>query len=108
MQISGKVVEEVGFEKIRQQQAALQELRIVLVDGHRIAGLCPYPWKGKADDEAWERAVGRVAEACPSIVELDLSRSLLERWMDVYGICKALPALRRLVLESAHSNSASK
>ena len=35
----------------------------------------------------------------PKITELDLSRSLLERWADVYGICKELPSLRRLVLE---------
>ena len=99
IEISGKVVEEVGFAKVRAQQAALRELRIVLVDGQRIAGLCEHPWDGEPRGDAWEQELRRIANICPSIVELDLSRSLLERWADVAGICSALPSLRRLVLE---------
>src|SRR4051794_11021761 len=36
IEISGKVVENVGFEKIKRQQAQLERLEIVLVDGYRI------------------------------------------------------------------------
>ena len=72
----------------------------MIVDGHRIAGLEAHPWQGPPSGDDWARAVGRIAEACPQIAELDLSRSLLDRWVDVYGICEALPSLRRLALKS--------
>lgn len=61
--ISGKVVEEVGFEKISEQQKRLHELKIVLVDGQQIE---------IAEDGSDER----IESICPSIVELDLSRNL--------------------------------
>ena len=80
--ISGKTVEEVGFEKIRQQLAELQELRIVILDGACIANV---------DSDLNTRNL--------KIVELDLSRNLLEGWYDVIAICNSLDFLRSLRLE---------
>ena len=98
IEISGKIVEEVGFEKIRKQLAELQELRIVLLDGLRIAGLSAQPWSLSSGDAEWLDELDHIAKACPSITELDLSRNLLESWIDVVGICRALPNLRVLKL----------
>ncbi|KAM0804015.1 hypothetical protein BDR22DRAFT_818671 [Usnea florida] len=80
--ISGKTVEEVGFEKIRQQLAELQELRIVVLDGACIAYV---------DSDLDKRNL--------KIVELDLSRNLLESWYDITAICNSLDFLRRLRLD---------
>ncbi|KAI9844405.1 MAG: hypothetical protein M1837_005606 [Sclerophora amabilis] len=90
----GKLVEEIGFEKIRTQLAMLQELRTVLLDGACIAGLL-----SNAQDEDYERrAVEReyIYATCPKIIELDLSRNLFERWRDVIEICIQLEELRIL------------
>ncbi|KAK4980803.1 hypothetical protein LTR66_010356 [Elasticomyces elasticus] len=72
IRISGKEAEEIGFEKIRRQQAHLQNLRIVVVDGMRIA--------------MFDRGAGGdaldIRQTCPSVTDLDLSRNLLETWSD--------------------------
>ncbi|KAJ5206060.1 Leucine-rich repeat typical subtype [Penicillium cf. griseofulvum] len=95
IEISGKVVEEVGFDKIRKQLAELQELRIVLLDGLRIAGvLASY----NQDQDSHSEAAAKIGETCPKIIELDLSRSLLSRWRDVWDICNQLKHLKRLKL----------
>jgi hypothetical protein len=85
IEISGKVVEEVGFDKIRQQQARLHELKIVLVDGMRIKepqipGL-------------------EITQICPKIVELDLSRNLFEKFEQIADIIVGLVDLRKLRLK---------
>ncbi|KAK4960705.1 hypothetical protein LTR28_005010, partial [Elasticomyces elasticus] len=70
IRISGKEAEEIGFVKIRRQQAHLQNLRTVVVDGMRIA--------------MFDRGVGGdasdIRQTCPNVTELDLSRNLLETW----------------------------
>lgn len=85
--ISGKVAEEVGFDKIREQQARLDELKIVIVDGMRIK----------------KRALFIVADSVrdefPNIVELDMSRNLFETFKEVYKIIGHLMFLRRLRLK---------
>lgn len=93
--ISGKTVEEVGFEKIRQQLATLQELRFVILDRLCIAGLESYP--GVKTSKEWLQIKTRGL----SIIEFDLGRNLLEDWSDVVGICCALrsESLRSLKLE---------
>lgn len=83
--ISGKTVEEVGFEKIRRQLAELQELRIVVLDGACIATV-----ESDLDEQNLK------------IVELDLSRNLIESWCEIIAICKSLQFLRCLKLEYAH------
>ncbi|KAJ5089457.1 hypothetical protein N7532_008141 [Penicillium argentinense] len=95
IEISGKVVEEVGFDKIRKQLAELQELRIVLLDGLRISGvLSSYD---QPEDEV-SRLAPEIASTCPKVMELDLSRSLLTRWRDIWQICNQLKKLKKLRL----------
>ena len=97
IEISGKTVQKVGFEKIRQQLAALSELRIVILDGLRIAGIESRPWIGSQELrlQEWER----VQDQHLMIVDLDLSRNLLEKWADVVGICSTLKSLKSLKVE---------
>jgi tubulin-specific chaperone E len=83
--ISGKVVEEVGFEKITRQLAQLGELTTVIVDGLRI---------NKA-----ETAISKIRETCPKIINLDLSRNLFKKFEDVGDICVELDNLRTLKLK---------
>lgn len=83
--ISGKTVKEVGFEKIRQQLAELQELRVVMLDGACIAAV---------DSDLDEQNL--------KISELDLSRNLLESWYEITTICKSLRCLQSLRLEYVH------
>jgi hypothetical protein len=85
IEISGKVVEEVGFDKIRQQQARLHELKIVLVDGMRIK-------------EPQIPGV-EICQICPKIVELDLSRNLFENFVQIADIAAELVHLRKLRLK---------
>jgi hypothetical protein len=94
IEISGKVVEEVGFDKIRKQLAELQELKIVLLDGLCVAGVL-------AEDDPVQRDTARreIEATCPKIAELDLSRSLLSRWADVADICDPLKRLKVLKLK---------
>ncbi|RAQ42428.1 tubulin-specific chaperone [Aspergillus flavus] len=92
--ISGKIVEEVGFDKIRKQLAELQELKIVLLDGLRVAGVLAH--EGSA--EQFQSACKEIEQTCPKIVELDLSRNLLNRWRDVASICDSLKRLKTLKL----------
>lgn len=93
--ISGKIVEEVGFDKIRKQLAELQELKIVLLDGLRVAGVLAH--EGSA--EQFQSACKEIEQTCPKIVELDLSRNLLNRWRDVASICDSLKRLKTLKLK---------
>jgi hypothetical protein len=94
IEISGKVVEEVGFDKIRKQLAELKELRIVLLDGLLVVGVL-----SSYDQVQDEDAAQKIVETCPKIIELDLSRSLLSRWRDVWEICNQLKHLKRLKLK---------
>ena len=88
---------------MRAQQAALQELRVVVLDSACIAGVGSAPGTENKDGgdfggPEWWEGVDEVRETCQSVRELDLSRNLIERWADVVGICSALGELRRLVL----------
>lgn len=101
IKFSGKVAEEVGFDKIRRQLAQLEELKIIILDG-----LCM--WRPKArrlntegtesgDCQWWEGS--DIKEACPKATELDLSRNLFEEWREVAGICGQLDRLKSLRVE---------
>lgn len=85
IEISGKVVYEVGFDKIRKQMAQLDELKIVLVDGMRIV---------KATTEG-----KRIRDVCPVITELDLSRNLFQSCGEIVQICAELDCLKSLRLK---------
>lgn len=105
IQISGKTVEEVGFDKINRQLAALQELKIVVLDGLCVAGVNNFPQEAEENEAVsthpsarWSFVEGLKSKNL-SIVELDLSRNLLETWIDVIGICGALKHLAALELK---------
>lgn len=91
IQISGKEVEEVGFDKIRKQQAGLAELKIVLLDG-----LCV---DQQIASETFQNALPEIRQVCPRVVELDLSRNLLAQWEPVAAICEQLLNLKSLRLD---------
>lgn len=86
--ISGKVAEEVGFDKIQRKQARLGELSIVILDGARIVR------SRRAD--AGELPIRHV---CPKVVELDLSRNLFTAVGTAVEICAELPLLKTLRLK---------
>jgi len=83
--ISGKVAEEVGFDKIRRQLAQLTELKIVLVDGMRVN-------TAETDGQS-------IKAICPKIVELDLSRNLFESCAEIIKICRELERVKSLRLK---------
>jgi tubulin-specific chaperone E len=86
IRFSGKIAEEVGFQKIQRQQANLAELKFVILDGTRIA----FPY-AEGDQ--------RIVATCPKTVELDLSRNLFTNFETVVDICSELPVLRNLRLK---------
>ncbi|KAL1861731.1 hypothetical protein Daus18300_008700 [Diaporthe australafricana] len=83
--ISGKVAEEIGFDKISKQQAQLSELKIVILDGLRVSS-------ASAPGEQ------PISEVCPKVIELDVSRSLIVDFREIVEMCLQLKALRRLGL----------
>jgi len=96
IRISGKTVEEVGFEKVRKQFANLQELRIVILNGLCIAR--PQARSSERPAAGLEsRSNARdVLDTCSKVVELDLSRNLFEEWDEIIDICKQVPRLESL------------
>ncbi|KAL4913692.1 hypothetical protein BDW62DRAFT_192135 [Aspergillus aurantiobrunneus] len=94
IEFNGKIAEEVGFDKIRKQLAELEELKIVILDGLRVAGVLAQ----EAGREQVEEARGEIERTCPKIVELDLSWNLLNNWKDVADICGPLRRLKLLRL----------
>lgn len=86
--ISGKVAEEIGFDKIRKQQAQLHELKIVIVDGLRVDSASSADAKEKP-----------IREVCPKVTELALSRNLFVDLDPIVEICSHLDELRGLRLK---------
>ena len=92
IEISGKFVEEVGFDRVRQQQGLLHDLRIVLLDGLCLRALTldiSFP-------NATAAAQEDIAQTCPNIAELDLGWNLIETWTEIAEICRPLKKLRIL------------
>ncbi|CEN59388.1 hypothetical protein ASPCAL01839 [Aspergillus calidoustus] len=102
IQFNGKIAEEVGFDKIRKQLAELEELKIVLLDGLRVAGVLAQ----EASREQIEEARGEIARICPKITELDLSRNLFTAWENVADVCGSLERLKLLRLNGNRFASA--
>lgn len=98
--ISGKAVEEVGFNKIRKIQADLHELKIVLLDGMCMsrpsARKLPTLHHSSHHEKEQEK---EIEKTCPKITELDLSRNLFEEWREISSICAQLLQLRSLRVE---------
>jgi hypothetical protein len=101
IKFSGKVAEEVGFDKIRKQLSRLEELRIVILDG-----LCMC--RPQVRGTAWMKGNGAsdVKDACPKVTELDLSRNLFEEWREVADVCEQLQSLKILRIEYVCCDSA--
>jgi len=97
IEVGGKIVEEVGFDRVSRQLAQLDELRIVLLDGTRIAEDPP------EDLEDLEGIADHVRSICPKIVELDVGRCLWESWKSVVACCVGLEELRKLRVKYALS-----
>jgi hypothetical protein len=92
IEISGKVVEEVGFERIQKQLSVLTDLKIVLVDELVVSGVAR---RGASRDEI-RQAQFELAQTCPNIVELDIGWNVIETWQDVADICQSLKKLKIL------------
>lgn len=90
--ISGKVAEEVGFDKIAQEQARLADLRIILIDQMVVNGIAVR----NASDVGIRHAQEELRTTCPNVTELDLGWNIFESWADVALICAALPKLKVL------------
>lgn len=99
IRFNGKVVEEVGFEKIRKQLAELQDLKIVLLDNQSVAGVFGRDDGGDDEQRLYREELEKIEQTCPKIAELDLSRNLLCRWKDVRDICEQLKQLKSLKLK---------
>ena len=92
IEISGKVVEEVGFDRVRRQQAVLQNLRIVLLDELCLQSITLQIPLSRTVENLQEN----IFRTCPNIVELDLGWNLIETWGDVADICVPLRKLQVL------------
>jgi hypothetical protein len=88
----------VGFAKVAAQQANLQALRIVVLNGWRVSGLSTEHSGHDAAEEDVAKSVAEILDALPRLGELDLSRSLMESWARVVEICAGLKQLRVLKL----------
>ena len=92
LSIGSKRSEDVGFDQIRQQLAALQELRIVVLDSLCINHI--------GDSANTPDDLNQIRSQGLKIVLLDLSRNLFERWSEVACICSALKtSLRTLTVK---------
>jgi dynactin complex subunit len=94
LRISGKDIEEVGFDKIRQQMSNLHELQIVVLDKLCIRG-------ASGDDGE------KLASICPNIRELDLSRNLFEDVFEALEICVGLEKLEVLTIDGNRFSASS-
>jgi tubulin-specific chaperone E len=91
--ISGKVAQEMGFDKIWQRQSRLRETKIVILDSLRVA-------VARTEGDVNEEGIAAtIAETAPKIVELDLSRNLFERFGPVLDICRDLKDLQKLSIK---------
>ncbi|KAJ9647769.1 hypothetical protein H2199_001543 [Coniosporium tulheliwenetii] len=100
IRISGKEVEEVGFDKIRKQLANLHELQIVILDGLCIARPSSRKFTAVSEDsEAPLDSADDVRRTCPRIAELDVSRNLFEEWREILSICRQLDRLGSLKVD---------
>lgn len=90
--ISGKVAEEVGFDKISCKQRQLDQLQIVILDGMRLT----YAYDPDTRKYGDTGDVKSIREVCPRITDLDLSRNLFTGLRPIVDICAELDELKSL------------
>jgi tubulin-specific chaperone E len=91
IRISGKEVEEVGFDKIKRKQAVINELKRVFLDGLRISH--------RGIQASSDSRIKEIGETCSNLVDLDLSNNLFEQFDEIVRICEQLPYLNSLRLD---------
>lgn len=89
--IDGKVVEEIGFKRVQDQLAKLHGLSVVLLDG-----LCVQAQPWNEPHRTRQQFLQQIHDHKLNIVELDLSRNVIETWTDIADICSMLRSLRIL------------
>ncbi|KIW85737.1 hypothetical protein Z517_01129 [Fonsecaea pedrosoi CBS 271.37] len=92
IEISGKVVEEVGFERIQKQLSVLADLKIVLVDELVVSGVAG---RGASTQHIRDAQL-ELERTCPNIVELDVGWNVIETWQDVVDMCVPFRKLKIL------------
>ena len=101
IKISGKEVEEVGFDKLNRQLAELDKLTRIYLDGLCLHQPLPSLDQGQ-DCISWYKgnAVSdEISRTCPSVVDLDLSSNMLSSLGEIATICLGLQRLEELRLE---------
>ncbi|KAI4203788.1 MAG: hypothetical protein LQ350_001614 [Teloschistes chrysophthalmus] len=93
--ISGKQVNEVGFEEISQKQSAWSELAVVALDGLRINCL----FLKAATSELPLNPFSVTSREGLKWKELSLANNLFERWAHVFEICYFARELKALRLD---------
>jgi len=86
------LVEQVGFDKIRQQQSQLDELKIAILDHSRIYVKSLHHGQQGKDDQSLKKTSS-------NIVKLDLGYNLLSDFSQIEQIINGLCHLRFLSLE---------
>ncbi|KAL8980057.1 MAG: hypothetical protein Q9205_004757 [Flavoplaca limonia] len=92
--ISGKEVDEVGFDVISKKQSAWSDLTIISLDGLHIDSL--YHQSPHLQQDHGKETINFPAGL--NWKELDLSRNLFNDWGEISNICKYLRDLRVLKL----------
>ena len=99
IRISGKTVEEVGFEKIQMHLRNYQKLETVILNNRCIT----------IDQHSKASQANEIRNLQLKIRDLDLGQNLIQTWDDVFTICASLEHLRslnvRYVLISPKSSS---
>lgn len=83
---SSKTVEEKGYQKLAARQGRLEELKVAVLTEQQLAG-------------SRETASSSLASICPSVIDLELGRNLLEGLDEVSEICHGCQHLRSISLE---------
>lgn len=80
-EINAPFLELVGFSKVNKKQSKFDQLKIVWLREQYVSNT------GKP---------GELAELCPNLEELDISKNLINSWKVIADICSQLHSLVRL------------
>lgn len=86
-EMNAPFLEVVGFSKVNKKQSKFDQLKIVWLREHYVSSA---------------GTPGELAELCPNLQELDISRNLINSWQIVADICCQLPSLIRLNVSENH------
>ena len=95
IRISGKTVEEVGFEKIQMHLRNYEKLETVILNNSCIS----------VDQHSKVSLSNNIRDLRLKIRDLDLGQNLIQTWNDVFIICAKLEHLRILNVRYVHISS---